>query len=271
MTLFPNFNMSPSDVHYSKALKVQLQIVGADLNPRSIAATLHYQMVWRIQDHALDLAIPTTTNALLLTVGSQNTPHCINIPRQISRNDLIKLLPNSWETSYESLNKKETPMVSTKSTMHDNSDGTTTIRFKSPATPSAPPLSFRQTQFMITPVSPTTVVREPGLFIHSFQQSSIPVYHQFDPVTGHTPFDLDYQCLDCRDDPIWEIDKHYLSKRNFSKRKKQTARCSKKDLHSRFEDHDPEVGLLSQPSSKFDYYVKYSPPAWKESPSITPS
>ncbi|XP_031270854.1 uncharacterized protein LOC116129243 [Pistacia vera] len=146
--------MSLSDVHYSKALKVQLQIIGADLNPRRIAATLHYQMVWRIQDHALDLAIPTTTDALLLTVDSQNTPHYINIPRQISRDGLIKLLPNSWVTSYESLNKKETPVVSTESTMHDNKDETTTIRFKSLATPSALPLSFQQTQFMITPVIP---------------------------------------------------------------------------------------------------------------------
>ena len=271
MTLFPNFNMSLSDVHCSKALKVQLQIVGADLNPGSIAATLHYQMVWRIQDHALDLAIPTTTDALLLTVDSQNTPHCINIPRQISRDDLIKLLPDSWVTSYESLNKKETPVVSTESTMHDNSDGTTTIRFKSPATPSAPPLSFRQTQFMITPVRPTTTVREPGLSIHSFQQSGAPVYHQYDPVTGHTPFDLDCQCSKCRDDPIWEIDEHYLPRRNYFNKKKKKARCSQTDLHSRFEEHDPEVGLLGQPSGKFDYYCKYSPPPRKDSPSSNPS
>ena len=51
-TLFPNFNMSLSDPHLLDALKVQVQIIGANQVTDAIAATLHYQMLYRVQNHA---------------------------------------------------------------------------------------------------------------------------------------------------------------------------------------------------------------------------
>ena len=64
VTLFPNFNVSLKDNHLLDALKVQVQIIGVEQDPKSIGATLHYQMAYRLQDHALDLALPSSTDAL---------------------------------------------------------------------------------------------------------------------------------------------------------------------------------------------------------------
>ncbi|CDP21259.1 unnamed protein product [Coffea canephora] len=87
VTLFPNFNMSLADPHLLEALKVQVQIIGAEQVSDAIAATLHYQMVYRVQNHALDLAIPGGENALLIRVDEKNGASCTHVPRQISKQD----------------------------------------------------------------------------------------------------------------------------------------------------------------------------------------
>ncbi|KAK9000993.1 hypothetical protein V6N11_082787 [Hibiscus sabdariffa] len=52
VTLFPNFTMALEDPNLMDALKVQIHIVGAQQVESSIIATLHYQIVYRVQDHA---------------------------------------------------------------------------------------------------------------------------------------------------------------------------------------------------------------------------
>ncbi|PKI50937.1 hypothetical protein CRG98_028667 [Punica granatum] len=105
VTLFPNFNMAFSDPQLLTALKVQLQITGAPQVQDSVAATFHYQMFYRVQNHALDLSLPESEEALIIYVDSLNAPTCINIPRQISRVDFVKLLPETWATNYERLHQ----------------------------------------------------------------------------------------------------------------------------------------------------------------------
>ena len=55
VTLYPNFNIALSDPQLLSFLKVQLQLTGAPQTADSIVATLHYQMVYRVQNHALNL------------------------------------------------------------------------------------------------------------------------------------------------------------------------------------------------------------------------
>ena len=69
-TLYPNFCMSLKDNRLFDALKIQLQIVGVDQDPWSIRATLRYQMAYQIQNHAINLPLLTTTNALMIFVDS---------------------------------------------------------------------------------------------------------------------------------------------------------------------------------------------------------
>ena len=52
ITLFPNFNVSLQDPNLLNTLKVQLQLVRAPMQEKSVAATLHHQIVYQIQDHA---------------------------------------------------------------------------------------------------------------------------------------------------------------------------------------------------------------------------
>jgi len=55
VTLYPNFNIALSDPQLLSFMKVQVQLTGAPQTADSVAATLHYQMVYRVQNHALDL------------------------------------------------------------------------------------------------------------------------------------------------------------------------------------------------------------------------
>ena len=76
------------------------------MQEKSVAATLHHQIVYRIQDHALDLVLPSSDEALYLEVTSASqAPNSIQIPRQISREELLRRLPESWVTSYEKLHQ----------------------------------------------------------------------------------------------------------------------------------------------------------------------
>ncbi|PON61570.1 hypothetical protein PanWU01x14_144860 [Parasponia andersonii] len=60
-----------------------------------MGATLHYQMVYRVQNHTLDLALPTTSDALLVSVNSHYVPSCTHILKQISTEELKKIIPDS--------------------------------------------------------------------------------------------------------------------------------------------------------------------------------
>ena len=52
VTLFPNFNMPLKDLHLCDALKVQVQITGASQVQDTYATTLHYQLAYKLQNHA---------------------------------------------------------------------------------------------------------------------------------------------------------------------------------------------------------------------------
>ena len=55
LTFYPNFNMSLNDANLPTTLKVQVQIQGAEQTVTSKIATLHHQLFYRLQNHALDL------------------------------------------------------------------------------------------------------------------------------------------------------------------------------------------------------------------------
>jgi len=65
VTFYPNFNMALDDPQLHNFLKVQLQITGVDQVLDTYQATLHYQMAYRVQNHAFDLVLPVTHDACL--------------------------------------------------------------------------------------------------------------------------------------------------------------------------------------------------------------
>ncbi|KAH1130234.1 hypothetical protein J1N35_001612 [Gossypium stocksii] len=108
---------------------VMIQIVGVPQVPSAIIATLHYQIVYRVQDHAFNLSHHGTRDSLLISVNTNDQTHSVHVPRQIPKKELIKLLPKKWVTNYEQLHKYSQPIQSTKSQITSKRDGTTKIKF----------------------------------------------------------------------------------------------------------------------------------------------
>ena len=104
VTLFPNFNMPLKDPHLCDALKVQVLITGSSKVQDTFATTLHYQLAYRLQNHAFDMAIPNmaqSNDALLIQVDPRMTPMCTFIPRHLNRDQMTSLFPELWITKYE--------------------------------------------------------------------------------------------------------------------------------------------------------------------------
>ncbi|KAL8199476.1 hypothetical protein R6Q57_013044 [Mikania cordata] len=114
ITFYPNFNMPLNDPSLLTALKAQIQIGGTP-QVNTFQATFHYQMAYRVQNHLLDIMVlgqENSRDALLLDIDSNATPTCTYVPKQLSREELIKLLLEKWITTYEKIH--QTPVQTTK-------------------------------------------------------------------------------------------------------------------------------------------------------------
>lgn len=130
ITLYPNFCMPLQDPHLLTTLKVQIQIVGATQVRTTYATTLYHQMVYRVRNHAIDLTVPNETDeALLINIDSTQVPSSVHIPRQISRQGLMNLLPETWVANYVQRHQQPTPIQSIDSIFSKNSQGQAKITF----------------------------------------------------------------------------------------------------------------------------------------------
>ena len=58
--------MSLQDPHLCDALKVQVQIIGAFQVQDTFVATLQYQLAYKLQNHAFDMAVPDIAQVRVL-------------------------------------------------------------------------------------------------------------------------------------------------------------------------------------------------------------
>ncbi|KAL4299325.1 hypothetical protein AHAS_Ahas17G0089600 [Arachis hypogaea] len=127
LTIAPNFTMRLSDPTISQRLKIQIQLVGVIQDSNAKQATLHHQVLYRVQDHALDLKLPNTTEkALFMFIDSAGGPAIVNIPKMITTEELSSIILLEWITDYEKAFPKEQIDVHTTTppTITHNSDGT---------------------------------------------------------------------------------------------------------------------------------------------------
>ncbi|KAL4388578.1 hypothetical protein GQ457_09G008110 [Hibiscus cannabinus] len=221
VTLFPDFTMALVDPNLMDALKVQIHIIGAPQVESSIIATLHYQIVYRVQDHSFKLSKggPTESPLPLITVNTQEQPHCVGIPRKISRDELIQLLPESWVTSYEQTHAARQPVRSTETKITSKSDGTSEIKFDHShlKEQQTPPIFHTQIMMMLPRGDPTAQhdkenpkdcwcdLCHPGAesrMIEKWDAEGKPILFWKDPVTGHCPWNEDCSCEQRRQ---WQI------------------------------------------------------------------
>ncbi|KAH9697710.1 hypothetical protein KPL71_023722 [Citrus sinensis] len=220
LTFYPNFNLSLQDPNLPTTLKVQVQIQGAEQISSAKIATLHHQLVYRLQNHALDLPTPEHhSDTLMVLAESDQIPTIIQIPRQIPRHELIKLMPLEWISNYEQFHNNTAPIQTSESMFERRQDGTVRMTFKPPpSAPQEPPrLSFTYSS-MITAVQ----TAQEDLPITGFNSEGYPVYPA--KHNGHFLWDTpgsgmcDPNCP-CWDD--WEEDDDYATTRKKKPKKKK--------------------------------------------------
>ncbi|KAJ7012142.1 hypothetical protein NC653_002273 [Populus alba x Populus x berolinensis] len=72
--------MALDDPQLHHFLKVQLQITGAYQVLDTYQAIFHYQMAYQVQNHAFDLVLPVTNDALLITVDTNQRATYTHVP-----------------------------------------------------------------------------------------------------------------------------------------------------------------------------------------------
>ncbi|KAH9698090.1 hypothetical protein KPL71_023877 [Citrus sinensis] len=178
-------------------------------------ATLHHQLVYRLQNHALDLPTPQTTSdaLMILADSSESIPSIVQIPRQIQKQELLKLMPFEWLSNYEKFHQNSQPVQTTDAHFEKRADGTVKLTFQSPSTSHTPivshPSSERSTprnsfsySSMITAIS----TAQENLPIHEFASYGYPIYpdkingHFLRDVPGSHMCDPDCPCLEEEDD-----------------------------------------------------------------------
>ncbi|RDX65601.1 hypothetical protein CR513_55733, partial [Mucuna pruriens] len=169
---FPNYNINLRDPMITHRLKVQVQITGAD------------------QDHAIDLALPTCNDGALYVMANnqEESPSIIQIPRNISREQLRDLVPLQWVTSYEQLHQNKKPIRSTEVTFRRSVDGRVKTIFQKPG--EAEPNS--ETIFHSLMVRP--YVKEGKIPIWGVRPNGEEIYT--DKINGHFIWDVDPSMCD---------------------------------------------------------------------------
>ena len=80
----------------------------------------------------------------MVLAESDQIPTIIQIPRQIPRHELLKLMPLEWISNYEQFHNNTAPVQTSESMFERRPDGTVRMTFKPPpSAPQEPPrLSF---------------------------------------------------------------------------------------------------------------------------------
>ncbi|KAH9744328.1 hypothetical protein KPL70_003652 [Citrus sinensis] len=155
----------------------------------------------------------------MVLAESDQIPTIIQIPRQIPRHELIKLMPLEWISNYEQFHNNTAPIQTSEGMFERRHDGTVRMTFKPPpSAPQEPPrLSFTYSS-MITAVQ----TAQEDLPITGFNSQGYPVYPA--KYNGHFLWDApgsgmcDPNCP-CWDD--WEEDDDYATTRKKKPKKKK--------------------------------------------------
>ncbi|ESQ30887.1 hypothetical protein EUTSA_v10012392mg [Eutrema salsugineum] len=159
---------------------------------------------------------------------SQHSPSCIHIPKQIPREELVKLLPESWVTNYEKLHESS------------RKDGPIEISFKQKDGEKPRPPAFCTEINAISPAEEVQPLRQyfPGVPINKFNAAGDPIYAFLDE-TGHKFSDV----CDCD----YCLMRSSVEEEKPRRRKKKS---SQQILKKRYKSGDPEFAITqTQPLS----------------------
>ncbi|KAI5428556.1 hypothetical protein KIW84_033519 [Lathyrus oleraceus] len=153
LTIFPNYNVSLDDNTLSTRLKIQVQITGTEEVPEAMSATLYHQIIYRLQNHSIDLPLSgcSSDSLLVVTNREEDIPYIVQIPRRITREMLTQLILLEWITNYKRLHVDRRPTQSQEATFRRSINKTVKTIFKKPNEGSTSMSPIFQTM-MIQPV-----------------------------------------------------------------------------------------------------------------------
>ncbi|KAK4381889.1 polyprotein [Sesamum angolense] len=257
VTFFPNFAVSLSDPHVASAFIVQVHITGANQVSASVMATLHHQLVFRLQNHSLDLPNQGSRDAPMVLANSRTEiPTIIQIPRQIQRKDMEKLVPTEWITNYELLQQQHKTVKATDFWFKRLPDGRVKTIFKTQ--PDGEP-SNPEFQLMITPIPVPKKIITP---IASFGADGHRIYT--DRINGHFIWDVNPSMCDpecsCEEDDDDSDDEDDVWSDYESDEDDDLLSCNDSDDDHDEPDHD-ERQAFKKPQScmMFQYETDFPP------------
>ncbi|MED6149107.1 hypothetical protein PIB30_059296 [Stylosanthes scabra] len=179
----------------SQRIKIQVQLIGVIQDSSAEQATFQHQVLYKVQDHALDLNLPNSTgDALLMFTDQNHGPAIVNIPRMISNEELSSIVPLEWITNYERIFPQHIADVHTTMppTITRAADGTIKTVFQKPGTEGRSSFSEGRPSFRrICTISPFTIQ-------HTNYQNDPPVNYfenenlvYVSHINGHFIWDVD--------------------------------------------------------------------------------
>ena len=159
--------------------------------------------MYRLQNHALDLPTPHTTNdALMILADTDTIPTIIQIPKQIQKQDLLKLMPLEWLTNYEYFHQHSEPVQTTEATFTRRQNGQVKLSFQ---TLKPKPISETPRLSYIAMIIAIQTGQEKKHLIHGFSSEGYSIYP--DKINSHFLCDIpeahmcnpDCPCLDDTD------------------------------------------------------------------------
>ncbi|KAL0011549.1 hypothetical protein SO802_006657 [Lithocarpus litseifolius] len=154
--------------------------------------------------------IAQSNDALLIQVDLGMTPMCTFVPRQLNRDEMLHLFPESWITKYEMLHQATKPIQSNDPFFIRKVNGEVETRFLT-----APPEKKDVTIFptKIAMLQLMSYVCGDGLTLKAFREDGKPCSKGKSP-SGHIWWNV-CNCADCQEEEAFKED--------YSKRKKKSS------------------------------------------------
>ena len=157
---------------------------------------------WQRYTTSWDLPTPqTSSDALMILADSKTVPSIVQIPRQIQKQEFLKLMPLEWLSNYEKLHKNSQPVQTSNTLFEKRVDGTVQMTFQ-PPTEHIPPRNSFSYSCMITAV----LTAQENIPIYGFASDGYPIYPNkindsflWDVPVSHM-CDLGCPCLEEEDD-----------------------------------------------------------------------
>ncbi|KAH9769356.1 hypothetical protein KPL71_011966 [Citrus sinensis] len=174
-----------------------------------------------------DLPTPyTTTDALMILADTDTIPTIVQIPKQIHKQELLKLMPLKWLTNYEHFHQNSKPVQTTEATFERRQNGQVKLSFQ---TPKPEHISVTPRLSYTTMITAVQTGQEKKLSIHGFSSEGYPIYP--DKINGHFLWDVPeaHMCnpaCPCLDDTDIEDELEVMRRKKKKKKKPSHSKTS---------------------------------------------